>query len=229
LQKICNATAYQFLDMKADNKRLRRTSSKHECCSEQSFKGLEKNTTYLPAESLSHRGVDRAMCIGQTFTNGTGSTNFGGCTTNSKPCRLYAYAPFLKEDKGKKYYSERPYQTLIPLAENLGYNTTTNITKVVDDKNGCSAAQQIKYDILKEHPLPPDAVVVVAYEHSKLMHLTKVFGVKDDNNKKGYAKGCCSNPSDPRGSCKCKYPDASFNLTWTITKGEFTNGTQIGC
>ena len=217
---------------------MRRTSSKYECCSKQSFDKMKNDTTHLPAESLSHRGVDRAMCIGQTFSNGTGSTNFGGCKSKqspkSKPCRLYAYAPFVNDPSGpdseekQKYYSERPYQTLIPLAENLGYNTTTNITKVVDDKHGCSAAQQIKYDILKEPPLPPDAVVVVAYEHSKLYDLTKVFGVKDDRNKTGHAIGCCPNPSKARGSCKCKYPDASFDLTWNITKGEFTNGTQ-GC
>ena len=220
--------------MTADNKRLRRTSSIYECCSKQSFDKMKNDTTHLPAESLSHRGVDRAMCIGQTFSNGTGSTNFGGCKSKqspkSKPCRLYAYAPFENDPSGpdseekQKYYSERPYQTLIPLAEKLGYNTTTNITKVVDDKNGCSAAQQIKYDILKEPPLPPDAVVVVAYEHSKLWDLTKVFGVTD-----GYATGCCPNPSEAEISCPCMYPDASFNLTWKITNGMFTNGTQKGC
>ena len=157
--------------MTADNKRLRRTSSKYECCSKQSFDKMKNDTTHLPAESLSHRGVDWAECIGQTFTNGTGSSNFGG-STKSKPCRLYAYA---HDMDNVSRHSERPYQTLIPLAEKLGYNTTTNITKVVDERNGCSAAQQIKYDILKEPPLPPDAVVVVAYEHSRHGWISRKF------------------------------------------------------
>ena len=58
------------------------------------------------------------------------------------------------------------------------------------------------------------------------MDLTKVFGVKD-----GHAKRCCPNPSEVIGSCPCKYPDASFNLVWKITKlnqtqALFTNGTH---
>ena len=234
--KNCTANGHKFLNMTADNMYLRRNSSDHECCSEQSFERMAKDTEHLPTESLSHRGVDRAECIGQTFTNGTGSSNFGGCT-KSKPCRLYAYAHDMDNDSR---HSERPYQTLIPLAEDLGYNTGPNISSTKygpykdDDeywedsgKVKCSAAKKIKYDILtQEPPLPRDAVVVVAYEHSRLMDLTKVFGVKD-----GHAKRCCPNPSEVIGSCPCKYPDASFNLVWKITKlnqtqALFTNGTQ---
>lgn len=132
------------------------------------------------ADGLSAQGVTRAQGLRQVF-GANSQYNIG-----------YILAEHPKSDGGRA----RPYDTIAPLASDLGLVVNSMIGRD-DDKAAAEAAKAFK----------GPGNVLICWEHGQLAKIAEAMGVKR------FAKDV-----DVEHHKKIEYPGDRFDLIWTVVK-----------
>ncbi|CAG9997047.1 unnamed protein product [Clonostachys byssicola] len=104
------------------------------------------------SNGLSIEGVERSQCLRNVFGKASGY--------NIDYILAQEYKPSGKED--------RPYETVLPLSEDLGLNIDTHCDR---DEPECVAKAVKEYK--------GDGNVLICWEHHRLTNITEALGVKD--------------------------------------------------
>jgi len=127
-------------------------------------------------DGLSAQGVERAQYLRQVF----------GANSQYNICHILAEHP--KKDGSR----ERPYDTVAPLASDLGLKIDASVSR--DDADGAAKAA-------KAYSGPGN--VLICWEHGQLARIAAAIGVQ------GYAAG-----SGWQG--EVSYPSDRFDIIWTV-------------